>query len=269
MTDTKTPVGRPAKKDLSYVKLVFFDEGSDVDEWIASAVECMSLLNYKGEEAAAYILYHIRGAAKLELSMLGEGLLDNEVIFKSLRNRCSQGKARGILLRDLVDRRQREGETITSFADELLKLGLALKGEVDGWEALLIDVFKSNVKDMDLRRYLLLSENNMKFQEIRQRARKFEDITYANGACFRVGVEGRETVDARDEVTQLRARVRELENCSRRQLDDRDMGSSGVNGGYRRSRQVTGIRCYQCGNIGHISRWCRETETHLNGNPSQ
>ena len=97
MTDTKTPVGRPAKKDLSYVKLVFFDEGSDVDEWVASAVECVSLLNYKGEESASYILYHIRCAAKLELSMLGEGLLDNEVIFKSLRNRCSQGKARGIL----------------------------------------------------------------------------------------------------------------------------------------------------------------------------
>ena len=42
--------------------------------------------------------------------MLGERILDNEVIFKSLRNRCSQGKARGILLRDLVDRRQREGK---------------------------------------------------------------------------------------------------------------------------------------------------------------
>ena len=73
---------------------------------------------------------------------------------------------------------------------------------------------------------------------------------------------GRETVDARDEVTQLRARVWEL-------LDDRDMGGNGVDGGYRRSRQVTGIRCYRCGNIGHISRWYRETETHLNSNPSQ
>ena len=31
MTDTKTSVGRPAKKDLSYIKLVFFDEVSDVD----------------------------------------------------------------------------------------------------------------------------------------------------------------------------------------------------------------------------------------------
>ena len=27
MTDTKTPVGRPAKKDLSCIKLVFVDEG--------------------------------------------------------------------------------------------------------------------------------------------------------------------------------------------------------------------------------------------------
>ena len=69
-----------------------------------------------------------------------------------------------------MDRRQREGETITSFADGLLKLGLALKGEVDCWEALMIDVFKSNVRDMDLRRYLLLSDTHIKFQEIRQRA---------------------------------------------------------------------------------------------------
>ena len=122
---------------------------------------------------------------------------------------------------------------------------------------------------MDLRRYLLLSNTHIQFQEIRELARKFEDITYDNGTCFRVGVVGRETVDARDEVTQLSARVRELENCSRRQIDDRDMGGNEVDGGYRRSRQVTVIICYRCGNIRHISRWCREMETHLNGNPSE
>ena len=39
-------------------------------------------------------------------------------------------------------------------------MGLSLKGEVDGWEALMIYVFKYNVRDMELedilRRYLLL-----------------------------------------------------------------------------------------------------------------
>ena len=39
------------------------------------AEECVQLLGHNGEEAAGYILYHIRGGAKIELPMLGEGLL--------------------------------------------------------------------------------------------------------------------------------------------------------------------------------------------------
>ena len=78
--DTK-PVGRPPKRDSSYVKLSNFSDGIDVNEWINMVDECVSLLGFKGEEASGFILYHIRGGAKLELSMLGEALLSMQAIF--------------------------------------------------------------------------------------------------------------------------------------------------------------------------------------------
>ena len=61
--DTK-PVGRPPKRDSSYVKLSNFSDGIDVNEWINMADECVSLLGFKGEEAAGFILYHIRGGGR-------------------------------------------------------------------------------------------------------------------------------------------------------------------------------------------------------------
>ena len=61
MGEDSNPLGRPAKKDLSYVKLDCFNEGTDTVEWIARAEECIELLLRRGEDAAVYILYHIRG----------------------------------------------------------------------------------------------------------------------------------------------------------------------------------------------------------------
>ena len=52
-TSTK-PVGRPLKRDTSYVKLYNYVDDRDVEGWIRSAEECVRLLAIKGK-----ILYHI------------------------------------------------------------------------------------------------------------------------------------------------------------------------------------------------------------------
>ena len=100
--------------------------------------------------------------------MLGEGLLSKEVICKGLRNRCTQKRARGERLRVMVERIQGEEECITSFADGMLRLGLELTEDVDGWESLM--VVKSNVWDPRLRRELLLTGYLKTFSQVRERA---------------------------------------------------------------------------------------------------
>ena len=60
MEESKT-VGRPAKKDVGYVKLDMYEVDMDVLEWIERAKECVRLLGKKGDDATGYVLYHIRG----------------------------------------------------------------------------------------------------------------------------------------------------------------------------------------------------------------
>ena len=71
---------------MSYVKLEDFDEETDVEEWVMMATECVRL---KGLiEVAGYILYHIKGAAKTELCMLGSKVVEcMENMFSILRER--------------------------------------------------------------------------------------------------------------------------------------------------------------------------------------
>ena len=64
----------------------------------------------KGYDATGHVLYHIRGGAKVEISMMGDKVLDIENTFKE---RCILKRAKGEKLRELVDRKQREGESIT------------------------------------------------------------------------------------------------------------------------------------------------------------
>ena len=54
--DTK-PVGRPPKRDSSYVKLSNFSDGIDVNEWINMADECVSLLGFKGDPRGGSWIY--------------------------------------------------------------------------------------------------------------------------------------------------------------------------------------------------------------------
>ena len=226
------------------------------------ADECVSLLGFKGEEAAGFILYHIRGGAKLELSMLGEALLSKQAIFKGLRNRCKQKRARGERLRVMVERRQGEEESITSFADDILRLGVELKEDVDGWESLMVDTFKSNVWDRSLRRELLVTGELKTFSQVRERARLFESLREEGSGGYEIRAVKVDRVDStdRDEIKRLGNHVRELEYRLR------ESGGRQVERHGQVSRPM--VRCYRCGEIGHISRWCK-METHLNGNPSQ
>ena len=88
--------------------------------------------------------------------MLGEGLLSKEVIFKGFRNRCKHKRARGERLRgdvkSTVERKQGEEESTSSFADRILRLGLDLKEDVDDWQSLMVDTFKSTLLKIRIQR---------------------------------------------------------------------------------------------------------------------
>ena len=43
------PLGRPPKRDLSYVQLEYYVDERDVEGWIRRAEECVRLKGYTGE----------------------------------------------------------------------------------------------------------------------------------------------------------------------------------------------------------------------------
>ena len=194
--------------------------------------------------------------------MLGEALLSKQAIFNGLRNMCKQNRARGERLRVMIERRQGEEESITSFADDILRLGVELKEDVDGWESLMVDTFKSNVWDRSLRRELLVTGELKTFSQVRERARLFESLREEGSGAYEIRAVKVDRVDStdRDEIKRLGNRVRELEYRLR------ESGGRQVERHGQVGRPM--VRCYRCGEIEHISRWCK-TETHLNGNPSQ
>ena len=162
----------------------------------------------------------------------------------------------------MVERRQGEEESITSFADDILRLGVELKEDVDGWESLMVDTFKSNVWDRSLRRELLVTGELNTFSQVRERARLFESLREEGSGGYETRAVKVDRVDStdRDEIKRLGNHVRELEYRLR------ESGGRQVERHGQVGRPM--VRCYRCGEIGHISRWCK-TATHLNGNPSQ
>ena len=61
MTESTKLLGRPSKRDVSYVKLDNYIDDRDVECWIMRAEECVRLRGIKEVEAAGYVLYHIQG----------------------------------------------------------------------------------------------------------------------------------------------------------------------------------------------------------------
>ena len=206
MTEESTkPLGKPPKRDTNYVKLDNYIDESDVEGWIMRAEECVRLRGMKGDEAAGYILYHIQGGAKLELCSQIEVVTCIDKIFKVLRDRdgsCGSGER----LRELVGRKQRVGECIMEFSDELFRLGMRVK-EVDGWKDLMAEVFRSNVRE-DKLRYHLLSNTHKEatFTELRIAAQEFEyrygGIKEIDNECYRI--EQVDTDKLRKEVGDLK-----------------------------------------------------------------
>ena len=81
-------VGRPAKRDYSYVKLDALEDNTIVNTWIEEAKECVAIRGLKGEEATSYVMYHVRGGAKIELSVeMSEGEISLERIWGILNKR--------------------------------------------------------------------------------------------------------------------------------------------------------------------------------------
>ena len=133
----KKHVGRPPKKDTSFVKLVIYEGDTGVEEWIASAKEAVQLKSLTGEEAVGYITYHIRSGAKVEIAreMMG-GIIKLEKVWEILRRRDGTRGTNRERLRKLVERKQLVGESIIKYADALeeLRMGIVGVGEEMGIE---------------------------------------------------------------------------------------------------------------------------------------
>ena len=245
MTEESTkPLGRPPKRDTNYVKLDNYIDESDVEGWIMRAEECVRLRGMKGDEAVVYILYHIQGGAKLELCSQIEDVTCIDKLFKVLRDRDGSCGSKGERLRELVGRKQRVGECIMEFSDELFRLGMRVK-EVDGWKDLMAEVFRSNLIDEKVRYHLLSnSSKDAGFTELRVEAQKFVNRigvgaeVNTSGECYRIESESDKL---RQEVLYLR---REVERYRAGFAQNSNSGS-----------RVQ--RCYNCGRVGHSARWCR------------
>ena len=243
------PVGRPTKKDTQYVKLGIFTDGDNVLEWVMMAEECVKLLGMKGEEAAGYVLFHIRGGAKLELSMLGEKLMVKENIFEALRRRYMCKRSRCEIMREMAERKQGIGEGMTAYADDLLRMGRELEEVDKDWERILVDVFITNLVDKAIKYNMRVDSSIKTFMDARDRGRRLEEMSEER-------VVEVQALEQDKIIGRLERRVAELEGMGKR--GERDI---------RRFNSESGVvRCYKCGMRGHVARWCRQ---NLNGYPSQ
>ena len=248
------PLGRPHKRDLSYVQLEYYVDERDVEGWIRRAEECVRLKGYTWDEAAGYVLYHIRGGSKIELCTQVEAVVSVDKIFKILRDRGGELGSKG-RLRELLERKQKSGESVMEFADELFKIGIRLQ-DVEGWRELMGEIFRSNLIDEKVRYHLLSNTSkDAGFTELRVEAQKFVNRigvgaeVNTSGECYRIESKSdklkQEMLDLRREVERYRAGFAQNSNSGSRVQ-----------------------RCYNCGRVGHSARWCRYRGSG-NGYPPQ
>ena len=253
-TSTK-PVGRPPKRYLSDVQLEYYVDERDVEGWIRIAEECVRLKGYTGDEAAGTYYTISVGGAKIELSTQVEAVVSVENIFKVLRNRGGELGSKGERLRELVERKQKAGESVMESADELFKIGIILQ-DVEGWRELMGEIFRSNLIDEKERYHLLsITSKDAGFTELRVEAQKFVNRigvgaeVNTSGECYRIENESdklrQEVLDLRREVERYRAGFAQNSNSGSRVQ-----------------------RCYNCGIVDHSTRWCRYRGSG-NGYPPQ
>ena len=68
---------------------------------------------------------------KIELCTQVEVVVSLDKIFKILRDRGGELGSKGDRLRELVERKQKAGESVMEFVDELFKIGIRLQ-DVEG-----------------------------------------------------------------------------------------------------------------------------------------
>ena len=81
--------------------------------------------------------------------------------------------SKGERLRELVERKQKAGESVMEFADELFNIGIRLQ-DVEGWRELMGEIFRSNLIDEKVRYHPLSNTSkDTGFTELRVEAPKF------------------------------------------------------------------------------------------------
>ena len=94
-----------------------------VTEWIEDAHAMISAQGLTGKEAADYLLSHLEGPARREVRFRpADQLNEADALFKNLLETFGERASASQLLRNVYERKQMEGETITEYSHQLVQL---------------------------------------------------------------------------------------------------------------------------------------------------
>ena len=238
--------------DLSYVRLDKFDGSTDVVRWLNELDECVKLKGLKENDAASFACYHVKGEAKIELMMmLGNDMINITKLKECLRERYALSRCKSAIIYDIMARKQGESESVNTFIDCLLELGMELRVMEGSWEEVIIESIRNNIRSVELRRSLIgLGKTSIK--ELRKFSVKWENV--GEMISEEVGYK----VDVRElgisKVSTLEDRIRHLEISNREYEEKCRELESMISSGSRRE-----VVCYKCGKKGHVARWCRSS----------
>ena len=113
-------------------------------------------------------------------------------IFRVLRDRGGALGSKGERFLELVERKQKVGESVIEFADELFKICIRLQ-DVEGWKELMGEIFRSNLIDEKVKYHLLsntskdarFTELRVEVQKIVIRIRVGAELN-TSGECYRI-----------------------------------------------------------------------------------
>ena len=237
--------------DLSYVRLDKFDGSTDVVRWLNELDECVKLKGLKENDAASFACYHVKGEAKIELMMLGDDMINITKLKECLRERYTLSRGKSAIIYDIMARKQGESESVNTFIDCLLELGMEFRVMEGSWEEVIIESIRNNIRSVELRRSLIgLGKTYIK--ELRKFSVKWENVgeIISEEVCYKVDV--RELGISK--VSTLKDRIRHLE------ISNREWKGKCCELESRMSSRSRGeLVCFKCGKKGHVARWCRSS----------
>lgn len=257
----------------------------DVEDWIIDIQEHLTNTNYNRDNWSAFVLDHIGGVAKRELRSraLNKPSIKTNDIFSALRETFGIKLAEEELLESFYSRKQYAGESLLELSHSLCYMYDRMKMSCER-DIILRNRFIGAVTDDNLKRELqrLNREQTLTFIELRARG-----IAYSNTQPDKYNASrGISRVDISHDEKQVLASEKERKLLFDR-IDVQDKRIDKLTGlveklldpsssmdvnfyrqhNHSRSTRVPqhradrrlGENCWECGELGHIARYCSKT----------